>query len=81
MTTSSNLDFLFGARSVLHQTLIEVQPSGCPEIWLEIGQQQKAYCFLRPRNDSVPLCRPMQRVRVIAGHPQLDAGSGKGQNR
>ncbi len=37
-------------------------------------------CSPRPRNNLVPLCRPIQRYGSRSGRIQLVSGSGKGQN-
>ena len=58
---------------VLHQTLIEVQSR------LRRNCREKGIP-LRPRNDVVPSCRPIQNVRVSRNAPQLATGSGEGQN-
>jgi hypothetical protein len=58
---------------VLHQTLIEV-PS-------RLRQDCSEKNFpLRPTNDTVPSCRPIQYVGLSRNAHQLVPGSGEGQN-
>jgi hypothetical protein len=64
------LDFIFGDRSVLHQTLIEVQPSGAQALARRLDSCGKPFASRDLETITCPRAVPIKESGCLPGKPQ-----------